>query len=113
MPVGLVIMRVIISIVHFIVSFALGMILFLVTFISVADNVAQVSFSPISVTLHWGCDAAGRVAVQALAVVRVLTLPHVSAISVGSIVATSSILCRCLTCALTYSLSCNKGVSWA
>jgi hypothetical protein len=63
--VGLVIVRAIIIMVPFLVSFVLDTVSFLapifypVTGISVAENIMQVSIFPVSVMLHRGSDATG------------------------------------------------------
>jgi hypothetical protein len=121
MVVGLVIVGAIVIIVPLIASFALDTISLLesvfnlVVCISVANDIVQVSIL-ILAALNWRCYAVGQVLMWALVVARVLTPPLLSTRSrVGStIVATSSIAWRRLTCAFTSTLSLgSKGVSWS
>jgi hypothetical protein len=87
--VGIVVIRAIVIIVPLLVSLMLdavsflALILDLVVCISIADDVTQVSFVPTLVALLWWSDAAGRVPVQAQAVVRVLIPPSVSTLGGG------------------------------
>jgi hypothetical protein len=122
MVVGLVIVGAIVIIVPLIASFALDTISLLesvfnlVVCISVVNDIVQVSIL-ILAALNWRCYAVGQVLMWALVVARVLTPPPLLSTRsrVGStIVATSSIAWRRLTCAFTSTLSLgSKGVSWS
>jgi hypothetical protein len=117
--VRLVIEGTIVIIVPFILSFMLNMlslsllasVFYPAACISAADDIAQVAVVPImpsAALLRWS-EAVGRVTVGTLLVVKLVTPGSVFVVvDRATVVATSSIASRRLTCALTSSLSLGK-----